>query len=340
MHPPAETDFGPLFTLLGPVRVLLGVGFIALNVIATSASGRAATLGPEVTLEAKDDASFPRSYDVVDQLAPDTVVQMRVTGFEPLTRAVAEQCVSRRCDNQIPVQFDDRGEAQFQYLVTDDFLTLQSVPGGCRANAAPCNIVVRAIDGNESGAIQTIFFDSLPPPGHIEVTPSRRLPLDGQTVTVAVSDYPPGVELTAMLCAAPDAIGPRCGSPGPETTLVVGEDGAGQAQLVIEPGPVGAQRVQCARGDDCGVSVASAEVFARAPVVPISFAPPPGADYDPTRLAVGIGLAAILIAIAAWLILRTDWSAVGEAAAPEIDDVDYADLDAIVAALPPEEVEA
>ncbi len=34
---------------------------------------------------------------------------------------------------------------------------------------------------------------------------------------------------------------------------------------------------------------------------------------------------------------RTDWSAIGEAAAPEIDNAEYADLDAIVAALPPEE---
>ena len=40
-----------------------------------------------------------------------------------------------------------------------------------------------------------------------------------------------------------------------------------------------------------------------------------------------------------WLIKRTDWSAVGEAAAPEIDDAEYADLDAIIAALPPEEDE-
>ena len=38
-------------------------------------------------------------------------------------------------------------------------------------------------------------------------------------------------------------------------------------------------------------------------------------------------------------IVRADWSAVGEAAAPEIDDAEYADLDAIIAALPPEEDE-
>jgi len=34
---------------------------------------------------------------------------------------------------------------------------------------------------------------------------------------------------------------------------------------------------------------------------------------------------------------RVGQAAVGEAAAPEIDDAEYADLDAIIAALPPEE---
>ena len=142
-----------------------------------------------------------------------------------------------------------------------------------------------------------------------------------------------------MLCFAPDAVGARCGAPGPVVPLFVGADGSGATKLVIEPGPVGSDRAPCSRGDDCGISVASDDVFARAPVVPITFAAPPGADYDSTRLALGLGLAAVLVAIATVVIRRTDWSAVGEAAAPEIDDAEYADLDAIIAALPPEEDE-
>ena len=184
-----------------------------------------------------------------------------------------------------------------------------------------------------------MFVDSVPSPGRIVVTPSRGLSLDGETVTVEVEGYPPGAELKAMLCAAPDATGPRCGEPGPTARLVVGSDGSGRARLDIVPGAVGTKRVRCFRGDDCGVSVASEAVFTRAPVVPISFAAPPGSEYDANRLAVGLGLAVLLVALAAGLIRRTDWSAVGEAAAPEIDDAEYADLDAIVAALPPEEEE-
>ena len=81
-------------------------------------------------------------------------------------------------------------------------------------------------------------------------------------------------------------------------------------------------------------------MFARAPVVPISFAAPPGATYDSTRLVIGLGFALLLLAIAAALLRRTDWSPVGEAAAPEIDDAEYADLDAIIAALPTVEDES
>jgi hypothetical protein len=308
----------------------------------TRRATHAAALGPEVTVEAQAGETFPASYDVADRLVTETVLQMYGFGFEPFTRAVAEQCVPNgfpRCGNPIPVQFDADGEARFQYLVSDEFLDLRPVPGGCKANTAPCTIVVRAVDGNTHGAIQTIFGDALPPPGRIEVTPSSGLSLDGERVTVEVHDYPPGVTVTAMLCAAPDATGPRCGKPGPTAPLVVGRDGTGSTALVIEPGRVGEQSVPCSRGDDCGVSVASDDVFARAPVVQISFAAPPGAGYDPTRLALGLGLAVLLVAMATWLILRTDWSAVGEAAAPEIDDADYADLDAIIAALPPEEDE-
>ena len=54
------------------------------------------------------------------------------------------------------------------------------------------------------------------------------------------------------------------------------------------------------------------------------------------RLSFGLGIAFVLIGLCAWLIVRTDWSEVGEAKALQIDNAEYADLDAIIAALPPE----
>ena len=214
------------------------------------------------------------------------------------------------------------------------------MPDRCRAATAPCTVVVRALEGDTHGAIQTIFGDEVPPAGEIEVSRSRDLSLAGETVTVRVRNYPPNVAMTVMLCAAPDATGPRCGAPGPTAPLVVGRNGRGSAKLAIAPGRVRAGARRRAREATTAASRLRPTMCSRAaPVVPVTFAAPPGAAYDPTRLAIGLGLAVLLAAIAAGLLLRTDWAAVGEAAAPEIDDAEYADLDAMIAALPPEEDE-
>lgn len=299
----------------------------------------APVLGPTVTLEAGEGEHFPTTYDVADRLEPSTVLRIRATGFAPFAEGFAQQCASAatpRCGNVIPVQFDGDGEARFQYLVTDRFDGDGEVPGGCRSGAAPCTIVVADVHGHRRAEIQSVFGGPVAPPGRITVSPATGLSLAGQMVTVRVREFPPGTRLRAMLCAAPDAVGRRCGRPGPSAPLVVRSDGTGRTRLRIEPGPVGPELASCERGDECGVSVASDAVFARAPVVPISFAAPPGATYDPTRLLVGLALAALLLLVAWGLIWRTDWSPVGEAAAPEIDEAEYADLDAIIAALPPE----
>ena len=280
--------------------------------------------------------AFPSSYDALDGLEPNTVVRLRVEGFESYAEAVAQQCVTGgRCGNGLDVQFGEDGVASFQYLVVDDF-TAAARGGRCRAAAAPCSIVVTDVDGDPRAEVGTVFHDRLPMAGRIRVTPNTGL-ADGQAVTVEVENYPAGAAVQAMLCAAPDATGAeRCGPPGPTAPLTVGPDGTGHTTLTIRAGPVGAERVRCGREMTCGVSVASPTVFAGAPVVPIGFAAPPTAHYDPTRLAAGLAAAALLIGAATWLVRDTDWSAVGEAAAPEIDEAAYADLDAIVASLPPE----
>ena len=77
----------------------------------------------------------------------------------------------------------------------------------------------------------------------------------------------------------------------------------------------------------------SDEAFTRTPARPVTFAAPPGAGYDPGRLVLGLVIAGALLAAVLWLAFFTDWSPIGEAAAPEIDEADYADLDAIIDAL-------
>jgi hypothetical protein len=296
---------------------------------------------PEVTLEPIDPSQFPTAYAAIGRLDSGSVLQVRARGFEPFGTGVAEQCArtraGHRCFNQLPVQFGEDGEARFQYAVTAR--ARGGVRGGCRVGAPPCTVVVRAVGDDRRAQLVTVFGARLPRPGRILVSQTTDLSRDGEVVTVRVRDYPPNVEVAAALCVAPGVGASACGAPGPSAPIFVGPDGRGRARLTVRPGPVGIAGASCGRDDPCGISVGSPDVFARAPVVPITFAGPPGAAYDPTRLLVGLALAVLLAAIAAWLIMRTDWSAVGEADAPEIDDVDYADLDAIIAALPPEELE-
>lgn len=303
--------------------------------------GGAVELGPVVRLIAEpagDGAEwFPDAYPAADGLPAPTVLQVRVGGFPGFARAQARQCVIAGevvCTAPVPVQFGEQGAAAFQFLVGDAFAR---GAGSCRAGAPPCKLVVEEVGGATTASLQTVFGDTLPPPGRIRVTPRTGL-VDGQRVTVTVEGYPPGVRVQAMLCAPPDATGTRrCGPPGPTAPLQVRADGTGSTRLEIRSGPVGSLRVPCGWREVCGITVASDELFARAPVVEIRFAAPPGASYQTGRLAAGLAIAVLLLGAAVGLMLRTDWSPPDEAAAPEIDEAEYADLDALVAALPPED---
>lgn len=325
------------FDLVRAATVLCGAA--VLLALTGAESARASNSIPIIAMLANDDEGFPTAYSFIDRLSPRGVVEMQVHGFDEFDSAVAEQCLtgaSRSCANQIPVQFDADGTAQFQYLISNDFLLSVATSGGCRANTGRCTIVVRSIDGNVRSEIQTIFVDAAPPAGTIDVTPSKGLSLDGEMVTVSVRGFPPGAEVNAMLCAAPSAVGDRCGSADAAASISVSPDGTGATQLFIAPGTVGTEGARCFRSDQCGVSVFSDSVFTRAVVTPISFEGPSGARYSTGRLMLWLGVAALFIVIAAVVLRRTDWSAVGEAAAPEIDDAGYADLDAIIASLPPD----
>lgn len=297
-------------------------------------------LGPVVQMAPRptDEDGFPPPERAVDRLDEEVVLQVRATGFEPLSPGTARQCIkaaTTSCGNAIDVQFDGAGRASFQYLVVGR-LTDAPEAGRCRAADPPCYLVVEGDERAEVAEVRTVFGGELPPPGRIDVSPRRRL-ADGTVVTVTAEGFPAGERLHVALCAAPATSGTRrCGDPGPATQLVVGPDGRGSAPLALTPGSVGSEGAQCGDGAVCGVSVTTTHGRSVG-VVPVSFASPPGADVDPTRLALGLAVAAALALVVVALVRRTDWSPLGEEAAPEIDDAEYADLDAIVAALPSEE---
>jgi hypothetical protein len=295
-----------------------------------------AALGPIVRLRASDDDphKFPSIVDSIGTLRPGSTVQVRADGFGAFDKGQARQCaasIAAVCGNPIEVQFGISGAAAFEYLLVDDFSPLAS-EGRCRARAPACSIVIEVPDGGRRAEVVTVFQDDVPPVGRIHVTPRTGVD-DGEKVLVAVEDYFPGARVEAMLCAAPHVgNAARCGAPGPATTMTVGEDGTASAQMTMRREPVGAERVSCGRRQACGVAVVSRSTSAPAHVVPILFAGPPGADYDVARVGAGLGAAVLLLGLATLLVRRTDWSAIGEQAAPEIDQSEYADLDALIAA--------
>lgn len=330
------------------VAVLVAGGLVVLGGSPAS-TGSDGTPGTSVTAMEPDAvvvdarlgaAGQHTSAPVLDGLPPAAVLHLRVSGFEPSAKGTAQQCrggvADRVCGNPLTVQFDDRGVASFQYLVHDDLGRLDAAGDGCSLDDAPCVVTVTSLDGRRRVELDTVFGDRLPPRGLMVVEPDAGLQ-DGETVTVVLTGLPSGRHVTVTTCivhSAPAAR--RCGSPAPTATVVIGDDGSARTTLAVTRGPVGAARRACEHGPGCAVAALADRADVRVDPVPIAFGALPGAEYDPTRLALGLGLAAVLVGLAAGIVRRTDWAAVGEAAAPEIDDAEYADLDAIVAALPDE----
>jgi hypothetical protein len=279
-------------------------------------------LGEHVLLRARrgDGREVDLTTQAVGELRSDTVLQVRVEGFPEHATARASQCVGSACANPLPVQFDADGVASFQYLVSDDFLGTGAA--ACRLGDPSCTIVVETTDGDDRAELVTLFDDALPDPGRITVVPQREV-LEGQLVTVEVDAFRPGVTLVATLCTAADRCRRISGA-----TVTVGSDGRGRSEVEL-PGCDGRRR--------CSLGVTSDDGFARSDRVILTFAAAPGADYDARRLAAGLAIAIALLAAAAGVLRRSDWSPIGEEAAPEIDEAEYADLDAIIAMLPPEE---
>ena len=99
-------------------------------------------------------------------------------------RAVRRRQWRGRCGNQIPVQFDDDGEARFQYLVSNEFL----VAGSCPATAGPTphrarsscgrSRATRAVRSRRSSSTRSLRR------GASRSHPRRELSLDGERVHV------------------------------------------------------------------------------------------------------------------------------------------------------------
>jgi hypothetical protein len=333
---------GGLVVLLGGAAVVVGVGVDSGDDAArdadrpTSTTTRPATTSTsapppasdlavrEVALRVGAEGEFAPPPAIVDRLPARAVLLVEATGFPSGSSGVIEQCSAAGCGNAFPVLFGDTGVARVQYLVTQEFRTSFSASATCGPSDPPC--IVRVSSAGAVAMLATVFGGVAPPPRAVTIPAPAGGFDDGDGVLVSVSGFTPGERVQAMLCAAPAVSGTaRCGTPGPVAPFSIDADGTGRAALVVRRGVVGSERVACGRETTCGIVVVSAGSFVPGPVVPIEFAAGPAAAYDPTRVLTGLAIAALLLALATFLVRTTDWRKPTEADTPELDAVALVD---------------
>lgn len=280
---------------------------------------------PEVALDALDREAFTTESAIVDRLANRSVLRITARRFTTNATGVIEQCTLNSCANAFPVLFDEAGTARLQYLVRDTIVGADGAVSTCRADEPPC--VVRLRTELDTAFLTTVFGDDAPAPRRVTVVSSTRELVDETTVTVTARGFIPGRRVHATLCAAPDTAGTkRCGAPGPVAPFTIGADGTGSTSIVIRGRHVGSDRADCGREAPCGIVVKEEISAVPAPVVLIRFSNGRSARYEATRLAIGLALGGLLLALAFLLIRRTDWRKPTEADTPELDDAVLSDL--------------
>jgi len=228
---------------------------------------------------------------VLDRLAGGDVLDVSVVDGIDGAEGMVRQCVRTvagvtGCTNRFPVQFGDRGDARFQYQLTD--------PGDC-GPAGSCVLVVDDLDRERRALAVLVFGGPAPPPPVVTISPAE-LVEEGDEVRVDISGLQPDSAVQVAYCD------PECATP----TRVVADE-LGQATSTVVVG------TPCGR---CGVVVIGS---AHDTMTPLPFAPPPRADYDARRLTLGLLLAAALLT-AAWRITATiDWRPPSEADTPDLD---------------------
>jgi hypothetical protein len=279
---------------------------------------RDATEGPEVRLDAIDRDTFGAGVPVVAKLPHESVLRVSAIGYDPYAPGAVEQCTLNSCTNSFPVTFDETGAARFQYLVRDAITTAGGAVSTCRAHEPPCVVHLRT--ETDTAFLTTVFGDLAATPRQVTVTPSARDLVEEAAVTVTAQGFPPGHRVHAKLCVAPDTAGTaRCGSPSPVAPFTIGADGTGRTALVIRGANVGSDGAACGRDAPCGVVVQEESSAVPAPVVPVTFTAGATAHYDSVRLAIGVALAFMLLAVSFFLVHRTDWRKPTEADTPDLD---------------------
>ena len=257
--------------------------------------------GPEVWIAAGGPPT------VIDRLPDGAVLIVNATGFQPGPGEVA-QC-GIQCLNGFPVEFGADGGARFQYLVSDRVHEGER----CGARQRPCLLVVSGPQDKFEGLAYTVFHDPAPPAGRVTVEPHGGL-ADGDVVTVTASGFPAATPLRAAQCTAGTEV--VAGGCRPATVTRTGSDGAATVRLTVGTGEV--DGVACGPRRLCSIRV-TVEAPVAPVTVPVTFSMGPSARYQRGKLAIGLVLAALLLAMAWRLVRTTDWREPAAAATPEMD---------------------
>jgi hypothetical protein len=173
----------------------------------------------------------------------------------------------------------------------------------------------------------TTVFGGRAPAGSVVVTPAPTALEPGSTITLRLRALPPGMVVSARLCAASAAVDrTRCDNTrASDHSVRVDPSGRATLRVVVPERAIGRRGVSC---DDvpCAFVVTTESGFVVVPLVPASFADLPGASYDTARLVGGLLVTLALLLAALVLVRTTDWRKPSEAdtpvmdAAPLIDD--------------------
>jgi hypothetical protein len=228
---------------------------------------------------------------MLDSLDDGDVLDVSVVDSAEGAQGSVRQCVRtlrgfQGCTNHYPVRFDDSGRARFQYQLDDT--------GDCGPEGS-CALVVDDSDGTRQASAVLIFGAPAPPPPTIEISPTE-LVEEGDRLRVEVTGLPPNAVVRIGYC------NPECTA----TTRVVADSSGRASENVVAGAPC----------DECGVAVIAG---AHETFTPVSFAPLQVPGYDAHRLAIGLAVAAVLLATAWRIVTAVDWHPPSEADTPDLD---------------------
>jgi hypothetical protein len=282
-------------------------------------TGPAPLQDPTVRLVATSADALPSLPRSIGEVESGSVIIMSLSGLEAGSDATVHQCRAGTldptdCRAGLPVTVDDDGRATVAVDVERRFDLGRVGDDEVDCVREECSVVVF---GTSRLEIVTVFDRPAPPPPTVQADPVALPP--GGVLTAVATGLPAGAEVAFVVCRPGGDGDADCGPP--TERVRADREGRATAPVTVNPG-------RCPRGTTCAVAVVVEDggprAFARLHLIGRS-----GAAYDDGRVAVGLGLAGLLLALAIVLLRVTDWTPVGgdPFAGIDVPEDPFADVD-------------